>query len=157
MHRRTTLRSTTHRRTLCRGVRGALGLALVLATAACGAKSPSAPSGPSTPRLELTGEWVRISSASSPDLDGLVIRISDDGTQAVIVSAPSNSQHFAAGEVKWRNLRRTSDTSFNFEDLLKAGGGVTSAYVPEYLDGGPTGNELTVGTRDQVPQRWQRK
>jgi hypothetical protein len=135
----------------------ALGLVVALVAAGCGSSgAPTAPSGPSTPRLELTGEWIRVSSSSSPDLDGLVVRISDDGTQAVIVSAPTNIQHFAAGEVKWRNLRRVSDTSFRLDDLLKAAGGTTSTYVPEFLDGGATGNELTLGN-NVPPQVWRRR
>lgn len=121
--------------------------ALMVGAAACGsgptAPSPSPsqptpvptppPPPPPAPQLDLAGDWERVSS-SFPELDGMLVRMSADGTQAVIVSTPNNPWKFQAGDVKWRNITRVSATRFSFEDLVRQSGSGAMSYVAGFID-----------------------
>lgn len=141
---------------------------LAVLSAACGGSTPTAPTPAPTPapaptptpppaQFELSGEWVRINS-SFTELDGMVVRVSGDGQQAQIISAPVNSFRFQADDVKWRAITRVSGTRFSFEDLVRQSGSGAMSYVGGFIDGQPNATELsmTFPTTGTV-QQWRRR
>jgi len=98
----------------------------------------------------LAGDWERFDS-SFRSLDGMVVRVSDDGTEAVIVSAPDNEFGFRVGDVKWRAITATSaafpatsDTEYAFEDLVRATASEDTSYVAGVIKVSSGGAELTM-------------
>jgi hypothetical protein len=130
-----------------RHIAGAVLAAIVMSFAACSSSTPTQPSPapmqPSAPAqpFVLGGTWERINS-SFVALDGMVVEISADGTQALIVSTPANPYQFQVGDVKWRSITRVSDTRFSFEDLLRQSGSGAMSYVPGFIDALNDGAEL---------------
>jgi hypothetical protein len=122
--------------------------------------APSAPAPAPAPvpiPFSLTARWERFDS-SFADLDGMVVEVNADASQAVIVSAPVNVYRFQAGDVKWRNVVRVSDSEFNFEDLVRQAGTGAQSYVPGVIRFEANGQELrfsfpTTGTA----QRWRKR
>jgi hypothetical protein len=55
-------------------------------------------------------ENARTAVSDGVELDGMVVRVSADGTQASIVSTPANQYQFQANDVKWRAITRVSNT-----------------------------------------------
>jgi hypothetical protein len=125
---------------------------------ACGGSSPTSPSPapvaaapapapppapPAPPPAVLSGDWERINS-SFVTLDGMVVRVSADGTQAVIVSTPSNPFQFQPNDLKWRTITRVSATRFSFEDLVRQSGSGAMSYVSGFIDVQANGTELSM-------------
>jgi hypothetical protein len=141
----------------------AVSLAAVLS--ACGGSSPTAPTpqpAPApqpqpTPQFELSGEWVRVNS-SFTELDGMVVRVSSNGTQAVIVSTPANAFQFRVDDMKWRAITRVSSTRFSFDDLVRQSGSGAMSYVAGFIEAQPGSTELamTFPTTGTV-QQWRRR
>jgi hypothetical protein len=141
----------------------AVSLAAVLS--ACGGSSPTAPTpqpAPApqpqpTPQFELSGEWVRVNS-SFTELDGMVVRVSSNGTQAVIVSTPANAFQFWVDDMKWRAITRVSSTRFSFDDLVRQSGSGAMSYVAGFIEAQPGSTELamTFPTTGTV-QQWRRR
>ena len=143
----------------------ALGCALLIA-GACGS-SPAAPTPTPTPQpapnptpapqFELSGDWERINS-SFTTLDGMVVRLSNDGTQAVIVTTPANPFQFQPGDLKWRTIARVSDTRFSFEDLVRQSGSGAMSYVSGFIDAQANGTDIamTFPTTGTV-QQWRKR
>jgi hypothetical protein len=141
----------------------AVSLAAVLS--ACGGSSPTAPTpqpAPApqpqpTPQFELSGEWVRVNS-SFTELDGMVVRVSSNGTQAVIVSTPANAFQVRVDDMKWRAITRVSSTRFSFDDLVRQSGSGAMSYVAGFIEAQPGSTELamTFPTTGTV-QQWRRR
>jgi len=141
---------------------------IALLSGACGGSSPNAPTpapapapaptpAPPPTQFELTGEWVRINS-SFVDLDGMVVRVSGDGRQAQIVSAPANPYRFQADDVKWRSITRVSSTRFSFEDLVRQSGSGAMSYVAGFIDAQPNAAELSMTFPSTgTVQQWRRR
>jgi hypothetical protein len=131
---------------------------------ACGSNGSVAPSPvpapaptPAPSQFVLSGEWVRVNS-SFADLDGMVVRVSADGTQAQIVSTPANPYQFQPNDLKWRAIARVSSTRLSFEDLVRQSGSGAMSYVAGFIDAQPNATELsmtfpTTGTT----QQWRRR
>ncbi len=142
-----------------RGYRAAALLLLVavaLVTTACSASEETTTTVVAEePAVSLSGEWERVDSTFA-SLDGMVIRIDSGGTEAIIVSVPDNEFQFAAGDVKWRNIERTSDTEFTFEDLVREAGSGATSYIEGVLTVDPDGTRLeaTFPTSSTI-QEWQ--
>jgi hypothetical protein len=116
-----------------------------------------APNPSPAPQFVLSGEWERINS-SFATLDGMVVRVSDDGAQATIVSTPSNPFQFAPGDLKWRNITRVSDTRFSFEDLLRQSGTGAMSYVSGFMEAQNNGTELAMTFPSTgTIQQWRRR
>jgi hypothetical protein len=135
---------------------------LALLGGACGGSSPTAPTPappPPTPpaRFELAGEWVRINS-SFAELDGMIVRVSGDGSQALIVSTPANPFRFQPDDLKWRAITRVSATRLQFEDLVRQSGSGAMSYVSGFIEAQPNAVELsmTFPTTGTV-QQWRRR
>jgi hypothetical protein len=113
--------------------------------------SPAAPTPPPTPnptpapasQFVLSGTWQRTNSTFAT-LDGMVVEVSADGTQAVITAMPANPYQFQVGDVKWRNITRESATRFAFEDLVRQSGSGAMSYVAGFIDAQPGGSELAM-------------
>ena len=114
-------------------------------------------SGSDSQPVVLTGDWKRVNSSFAV-LDGMVVRIRNNGRQGVIVFAPSNPNQFQMGDLKWRNITRVSARRFSFDDLVRQSGSGAMSYVPGFIEVKPNGTELrlsfpTTGTF----QQWQRE
>jgi hypothetical protein len=147
-------------------IRWCTALVLAVVLSACGGDSgPAAPTSPTpappvTPppsQFILSGDWVRVNSTFA-ELDGMVVRVSADATQALITSTPANPYQFRADDVKWRRITRVSDTRFSFEDLVRQSGSGAMSYVAGFIDAQPGGTELsmTFPTTGTV-QQWRRR
>jgi len=122
---------------------------LALAMAECGS-SPSAPTATnsvappattSVPAFSLAGGWVRVDS-SFTSLDGMIVQVNDAESEGVITSAPANIYRFAAGDVKWRNVRKRSATEYDFEDLVRRANTGRQSYVGGIIEVQSSGQEL---------------
>jgi hypothetical protein len=133
----------------------ALALALALAIAACGSDEPAGTTTSDAPGGVLAGQWERAES-SFTSLDGMVIEVNADGTEAVILTVPDNEFQFQAGDVKWRSIEPTGDGEFSFEDLVREEGSGATSYVEGVIT--VTGDdtlEMTFPTTGTV-QEWVR-
>jgi hypothetical protein len=91
----------------------------------------------------LSGDWERINS-TFVTLDGMVVRVSADGIQAVIVSTPANPYQFQVNDLKWRTIARVSSTRFSFEDLVRQSGSGAMSYVSGFIEAQANGTELSM-------------
>lgn len=149
--------------------RGLVPLTLLLALVVAGCNnSPTAPPpppapapaptpAPSNPVLSLEGRWERINSTFVA-LNGMIVETNPAATRALIVSTPANIYQFGAGDLKWRNIRRRSDSEFDFEDLVRQANSGAPSYVPGIIEVQPGGQQLrirfpTTGTFQQWRKR----
>lgn len=120
------------------------------------APSP-APTPPPATQFVLGGEWVRVNS-SFVTLDGMVVQVSGDATQARILSTPANPFHFQVGDVKWRAIARVGDRRFGFEDLVRQSGSGATSYVAGFIDANADGSELSMTFPSTgTVQQWRRR
>ncbi|HEU4894939.1 MAG TPA: hypothetical protein VFT85_03785, partial [Acidimicrobiia bacterium] len=118
-------------------------VALVLALTACGADADSG----------LAGQWER-SESSFTSLDGMIIEVQADGTEALIVTVPENEFQFVVGDVKWRSIESTGDDTYSFEDLVREEGSGATSYVEGIITVTDEGTlEMTFPTTGTV-QEW---
>ena len=133
----------------------AIVLVLALAVPACGSDEPAGTTGSDAPGSVLAGQWERAES-SFTSLDGMVIEVNADGTEAVILSVPDNEFQFQAGDVKWRSIEPTGDEEFSFEDLVREEGSGATSYVEGVITvTGDDSLEMTFPTTGTV-QEWVR-
>lgn len=151
--------SVTASRFLTMSMRIALRLvtttALVISVAACGSDEPTDTTVPAGPGASLAGQWERAES-SFTSLDGMIIEVGADGTEAIILTVPDNEFQFQAGDVKWRSIEPTGDNEFSFEDLVREEGTGATSYVEGVI--AVTGDdtlEMTFPTTGTV-QEWVR-
>lgn len=62
---------------------------------------------------DIQGEWIRIQS-NKPIYDSMVVEI-DQSIGRVLNISPNN--YFSLGEIKWRDISPSSDSTFSYEDL----------------------------------------
>jgi hypothetical protein len=147
--------------------RALVALSLATLLSACGGSSPTAPTPQPAPapqpqptppsQFELTGEWVRINSTFA-ELDGMVVQISTNGAQAVIVSTPANQYRFQVSDTKWRSIARVSSTRFSFEDLVRQAGSGATSYVAGFIEAQPGSTELSMTFPSTgTVQQWRRR
>lgn len=148
-----------------------MGIALLLAFAVFGCNdSPTVPPPvtappttmpPATPTpdpiLSLQGSWERI-NRSFVALDGMIVQTNPAVARGVITSTPANIYQFAAGDLKWRNITRRSNSEFDFEDLVRQANTGAQSYVPGIIEVQPGGQQLrirfpTTGTFQQWRKR----
>ncbi len=130
--------------------------ALVILLMACGSDEPTSTTvAAGSDGGSLVGQWERAESSFS-SLDGMIIEVQPDGTQAVIVTVPENEFQFQAGDVKWRSIESTGDSEYSFEDLVREEGtGETSHVVGVITVTDDDTLEMTFPTTGTV-QEWVR-
>lgn len=62
---------------------------------------------------DLQGEWIR-SQSNKPAYDSMVVEI-DQSIGRILNISPNN--YFSLGNIKWRDISPSSDSTFSYEDL----------------------------------------
>lgn len=118
-------------------------VALLVVLAACGGEEPAAtsttfqattttsPASTTTPAevFSLVGQWQRAETSSYASLAGMIVEVSEDGTEAVIVTVPDNEFQFESGDVKWSAIEATGPNEYTFDDLVREEGSGASSHV----------------------------
>lgn len=101
---------------------------------------------------DIVGVWERTES-NNPDLDGMLVMVTEEESDGVIVETPSSS--FQVGQLKWQAIEKLTEHEYAFEDRNTLG-----AYDEYALFILAYGNELIIGNFDESElgsfQRWER-
>lgn len=136
------------------GRRLLVGVAL-LALAGCGSGEPTDTTVESTTGDPLVGQWERAESTFG-SLDGMIVEVQADGSEAVILTVPENEFQFRAGDVKWRTIESTDENEYSFEDLVREENTGATSYVEGVITvTGDDTMEMTFPTTGTV-QEWVR-
>ncbi len=103
--------------------------------------------------FNIVGTWELIESNDS-DLYGMQVTVNDEETEAEIIYSPCST--FSIGDLKWRNLEKTSEHEYSYNERTPDG-----TYSNDYsIFIVANGNELIIGNFTEYTagsfQRWKR-
>lgn len=109
---------------------GIVVMAVVLVIAACGSSDDAAPTSTTTTTTvatapegatgmeRLLGRWQRTGGDYSV-LQGMVVEVSEDLEDGIILSVPRNPYQFQQGDEKWSDFTAVSDERIRMRDLSR--------------------------------------